>query len=113
MKDMSRNGVCYALKRSPYYIARNGMVFYFSSVTHLNKFNREVEKKELWLSDSLARRFNVGYVDASLMADFQLYQQVEQRGFYVENTFTCEGYESWDEVEFHGVQVKKSVSVTL
>ena len=79
MVRISPHGVCYDIENSPFAYERNGIVFRFSSERHLNKFMDNVSKKEEWLSDSLSRRFHVS-VDASVLADFQLYYQVETRG---------------------------------
>ena len=79
MVRISAHGVVYDLQHSPFFYERNGMLFRFSSEMHLNKFMSKVRSKEEWLSDSLSRRFHVE-VDASIMADLQLYYQVETRG---------------------------------
>ena len=79
MVRMSAHGVVYDLPNSPFVYERNGFLFRFSSERHLVKFMENVSKKEDWLCDSLSRRFHVN-VDARLLADFQLYYQVETRG---------------------------------
>lgn len=82
MAELTRHGVCYDLEGSPYTAECEGFVFHFSSVPHMDKFMRETRKREEWLNDSLSRRFRFR-VDASIIAVFQLYHQVETRGFYV------------------------------
>lgn len=82
MADLTRNGVCYRLNTSPFYEDYKGYRFYFSSETHRRNFHSKVRIKEDWLSDSLSRRFHF-HVDASEIAVFQLYWQIESRGFYV------------------------------
>lgn len=79
MVRMSAHGVVYDLPNSPFTCERNGILFRFSSERHKDKFMENVRKKEEWLSDSLSKRFHVE-VDACLLADFQLYYQVETRG---------------------------------
>lgn len=81
---VSPNGVVYDIHNSPYIVHRNGLIFKFSSARHMDKFMMEVRIREEWLNDSLSRRFKV-QVELSILADFQLYQQIERRGFHVED----------------------------
>lgn len=78
----NKSPVWYDLSISPYYSFRNDYYFYFSSIKHKEKFDREVEDRELWLNDSLSRRFKVP-IRADILADVQLYTMVEGRGFFV------------------------------
>ena len=82
MPDITRNGVCYTIEHSPFYEEVDGYRFYFSSETHRRKFFEKARIRQNWLTDSLSRRFHF-HLDASLVAIFQLYSQVESRGFYV------------------------------
>ena len=82
MDNITAHGVCYDLEETPYRYEWRGITYCFSSIPHLNKFKREVRKRELWLNDSLSRRFGVT-VSLELVADIQLYRQVETRGFYI------------------------------
>lgn len=79
---ISKNGVCYDLRESPYVFAWRGMAFYFSSQPHKDKFVREVIKREQWLDDSLSRRFKCT-IHLPVVADIQWYVMVESRGFYI------------------------------
>lgn len=96
-----KKNVIYDLKDSPFYSDEGEFIFYFSSEIHKNKFDRELNKKILWLNDSLSRRFHVG-VDASHLAEFQLYQQIEGRGFYVIDMYG-NSYINGDDVYFEVV----------
>lgn len=78
----NKSPVSYDLSLSPYYSYRNDYYFYFSSIKHKERFDREVEDRELWLCDSLSRRFKVP-VKANILADVQLYTMVEGRGFFI------------------------------
>lgn len=80
---ISKNGVCYDLPDSPYKYEWRGMVFFFSTEHHRAKFIREIRAREEWLDDSLSRRFRVT-VHLPILADIQLYSQVETRGFYIQ-----------------------------
>lgn len=82
MADLTRNGVCYDLRDTPYTHEYAGYRFHFSSEYHRRNFAAKVLIREQWLSDSLTRRFKFR-VDASIIAIFQLYRQIETRGFYV------------------------------
>ncbi len=80
---ITKNGVCYNIKESPFTYSWRGMVFFFSSEYHRAKFMREVVKREKWLDDSLSKRFKCT-VHLPILADIQLYTQVETRGFYIQ-----------------------------
>lgn len=82
MAKLTNQGVCYDLTDTPYMVEHNGIIWHFSSVPHRNKFRREVCKRELWLNDSLTKRFGCTMM-LDLVADIQLYKQVETRGFYL------------------------------
>lgn len=82
MVDLTRNGVCYQLDESPYIFEWRGICWHFSSEPHRAKFIRNVRDREMWLDDSLSRRFKCT-VHLPIVADVQLYSQIEKRGFYV------------------------------
>lgn len=79
---LSKNGVCYNLPETPFIYEWRGLRYHFSSASHRDKYVDNVRKKEMWINDSLSRRFKCT-VDLPLLADIQLYTQVESRGFYV------------------------------
>lgn len=85
---LTKNGVCYDLPNSPFVYEWRGMAYFFSSRNHMEKFLREVRKREEWLNDSLSRRFKCT-VYLPILADVQLYTQIETRGFYI----SCKGTE--------------------
>ena len=91
MSYISPNGVAYDVGDSPYSCFRNGLQFKFSSARHLEKFMTEVRIREEWLTDSMSRRFKVR-VECAVLADLQLYMQIEKRGFYI--------YDENEEVEY-------------
>ena len=88
MANLTKHGVCYNLKESPFFFSYRGMVFFFSSRAHMHKFMDNVTSREHWLNDSLSRRFKCT-VDLPILADIQLYATVETRGFYIQ----CDGTE--------------------
>lgn len=105
MVKMTKSGVVYDVKNSPFQVERNGYIFKFSSEPHRHKFIRDAQVKEEWLNDSLSRRFRIK-VDFILLADIQLYQQIEQRGFYIYDTINKEGYDDVCKLQYHGMLIK-------
>lgn len=82
MAELTKSGVCYNLKGSPYSVWYGGFTFYFSSVTHQRNFMEKCRIRCEWMRDSMTRRFHMD-VDMGALPLFQLYMQVERRGFYV------------------------------
>ena len=84
MYDASRrrSNIDYTLDSGRYEYDVFGYVFCFSSMAHMEKFERECWKRKEWLDDSLSRRFKVP-IDTGMLPFLQLYQQIEGRGFRV------------------------------
>lgn len=99
MAELTRNGVCYDLEASPYTFGWRDYRFHFSSEPHRRRFMERVRERELWLNDSMTRRFKYR-ADFSLLAVFQLYSQVETRGFYVRDLGSGATYGSVADVRF-------------
>lgn len=79
---LTKAGVCYNVERSPYSFEYMGYTFFFSSPGHRDSFMEKARVRREWLTDSLSKRFHFK-VEADLVAVFQLYCQVETRGFHV------------------------------
>lgn len=94
----TKYGVAYAFDEPNFSVYMGKWTFRFSSLKHRERFLSLVSDRVGWLSDSLSRRFHYA-IDASELAVFQLYQQVETRGFYVEDT-DCNVYRSIDDIGF-------------
>lgn len=93
----TKYGVAYAFDESAFDVCYGVWVFRFSSMKHKERFCSLVQARVDWLGDSLSRRFKYP-IEAAYLAAFQLYQQVETRGFYV---IHCDKvYRSPDEIEF-------------
>ena len=103
--NITKNGVCYDIKHTPYTYFRNGLLYHFSSATHMDKFRRDVVKREEWLRDSFHRRFKI-LIEPALIADLQLYIMIESRGFYVENVESGVVYKCQEEITLDGLQVR-------
>lgn len=80
--NMSKLAICYDLAESPFAVKALGIEFRFSSNVHKKRFERELVKRDGWLSDSFTRRFHMD-VQAEVLSVVQLYTQVENRGFYM------------------------------
>lgn len=96
MNNLTVNGVCYDLERSPFVEDWGNLVFHFSSETHARKFREKAKIRQEWLCDSLSRRFHFS-VDASVIAVIQLYAQIEKRGFLIKSV-TGEEYKCLDSI---------------
>ena len=105
-RNLTRSGVCYNLKDSPWFVQRHDLVFYFSSNSHRIKFLENLRTKEDWLCDSLSRRFHIA-INARLLACIQLYMQIEQRGMYIKaldgTVFRCQ-----EEILLGGMQISRN-----
>lgn len=101
---LTKNGICYDLKNSPYFCYTDFFTFFFSSPAHLVKFRRELEANREWLNDSMTRRFKFD-MDMELLADFSLYRKIETRGFLIINESTGVAYECPESIEFHGIKI--------
>lgn len=105
---VTKNGVCYDLRTSPYTVEKLGYMFFFSTAAHADRFRQDANSRIAWLGDSFTRRFKYR-VDVPILAVFQLYAQVETRGFYVVDSdgreFLCR-----DEVGFDGLSVRSNGS---
>lgn len=96
---MTRAGIYWDLKKSHYCINltyyKMPVRFYFSSLTHLNKFSdRYLEMRE-YTETWMRKRFFVA-MNYDLLSDIRLYSQVETRGFYLE--INGEGMECPEEI---------------
>ena len=54
---LTKNGICYDLKESPYFYFVGVYKFFFSCHAHLVKFSKGLEANRDWLNDSMTRRF--------------------------------------------------------
>ena len=98
---LTKNGICYDLKNSPYFCSVGFYKFFFSSPAHLVKFRKGLEANREWLNDSMTRRFKFN-MDMELLADFSLYRKIETRGFLIINESTGVAYECAENIEYRG-----------
>ena len=82
MANMTKYGVSYDFSNAEFEARFDGVTFRFSSKSHLARFMEYASQHMRGVSSSLTRRFKYG-IEASILALFQYYRQVETRGFYV------------------------------
>jgi hypothetical protein len=79
---MTRNGVIYDLRKSPYFLQIDTRTYYFSSEIHKQKFAKKLLENRDSINYSLTMRFNITIIFNAL-ADLILYIKIESRGFRV------------------------------
>lgn len=79
---MTKNGIERNLAKSPYFITRNSITFFFSSKLHLNKFSNKRFEFKNEIKQSLSKRFKIG-IDLPIICDLILYKRIETRGFLI------------------------------
>lgn len=102
---LTRNGICYDLKESPYYINLRDYTMYFSSKFNRDRFLRDEKKERDRLNESMSKRFGFD-VNMDNIAFIRLYTKIEKRGFYIKtkngSEVTCQ-----ESLKFAGLRVKK------
>lgn len=79
---LSRNNICYDLKKSHFRCTRDGVTYVFSSRLHLDKFKERADDNRESINQSLSNRFNIS-VNVDVLADAVLYSRIENRGFLI------------------------------
>lgn len=79
---VTRNGIYYNLLESPYAFTLDGIQFFFSSESHMEKFKDKYRYNRNVINASLSNRFKFD-INVDKLADFILYRKVETRGFLV------------------------------
>jgi hypothetical protein len=86
MKNLTRNGVAKDLATTPYIftemIEDQQLDFHFSSKLHLNSFIKKREENYNMLYNHIYKRFKFK-INCRMLADCNLYQKIESRGFYI------------------------------
>lgn len=86
MVKLTRNGVCYDLRNTPYIHTVQyedyKIVFHFSSELNRKRFEERILDNRVTINTSLTNRFNMA-VKLNKLADVDLYNKVEKRGFYI------------------------------
>lgn len=90
---LTRNGIAYDLKLSPYklqveYGKNDFITFKFSSDLYRDKFLNKLQDNRNSINESLTKRFGFTIINDKL-CDLKLYSSIEKRGFLIE---TKEGF---------------------
>ena len=88
MANLTKDGICYNLKETPYIHAINyggeQITYHFSSMVYKLKFiNKKKDNREK-INLSLTNRFGFE-IKNNLLCDLKLYSQIEKRGFLIFN----------------------------
>lgn len=89
------------LKYSPYYFTVPPLTYFFSTKGHCEKFKTYLEHHRVEISQKLEKRYKIK-VNCPLLADINLYREIENRGFYITNE-NGEVYEWQEQVELNGL----------
>lgn len=86
MKNLTRYGVAKDLSKSPYifteFVNGDRVDIYFSSKLHMNNFLQKRNVNYNMIYNYIYKRFKY-HIDCRMLADFNLYTKIENRGFYI------------------------------
>lgn len=82
IKFMSAKGICYSLEKSPYRVNVSNFTYFFSSKRYADKFRDNLAENREMFKSQWTSRMKIHF-ESDTMADIQLYQTIEKRGFYV------------------------------
>ena len=86
MVKLTRNGVCYDLRNTPYKhtVEYNDSktIFSFSSELNKERFVNRLNENRKTMNSSLSNKYGV-IVELNKLADIDLYTKTEKRGFYI------------------------------
>lgn len=87
MVKLTRNGVCYDLRNSPYVhtVQNEGggrTLYHFSSELNRQRFESRILDNRQKINTTMGNKFNVKF-KLNRLADIDLYTKVEKRGFYI------------------------------
>ncbi len=93
---LTRNGIAYDLKISPYkhiirYEDSDSVIYTFSSELNKERFINKLSENRNYINGSLSSRFNIP-ITYNKLCDLKLYTRIEKRGFLIESeeeTFEC------------------------
>lgn len=97
--SQAKSPVTYNLEETNWQAYIQGYTFMFSTMAHRDKFLEKVNGHIQWMNDSMTRRFHMPCSFARL-AVFQLYMQIEGRGFLVYDSVEGCVYHKPEDVTF-------------
>lgn len=74
--------VCLNLQESNYFFKVGDYIYFFSTELHRNKFACNYINHRKEVSDKLTKRYKIR-CHFNLLADVNLYREIENRGFYI------------------------------
>lgn len=85
---LTRNGIAYNLKLSPYkvtikYQDNEFITFKFSSQLYMDNFKNKLKNNRNVINESLSNRFGF-IINNEKLSDLKLYSSIEKRGFLIE-----------------------------
>lgn len=106
MSKLTRRGIAYDLKISPYrtvkeYGEDDILTYVFSSQQYKDIFERKLQENRNKISDSLTKRFNFN-IKQDKLADIRLYILTEKRGFLI---IEKEEIDCLDSIKLDGVSL--------
>ena len=78
----TRRGVYKNIEESEYYFDYNGVVFYFSSLTKLNKFKYKLDDYVEYIKKNIDKKIIIEY-DYKLIGALKLYEVIEKNNFKI------------------------------
>lgn len=90
---------------SSYYCTIDGISYYFSTNSRLNRFLARYKENRILLSNKLSIRYKC-YIQLNLLADIDLYMRVETKGFYIVDNMGRE-YKWPSQIMLNGVKMMK------
>lgn len=86
MSKLTRNGIAYDLKGTPYIhcviYEKDGVEYRFSSERYKEKFIEKLEENRTKINESLSNRFGFKVIN-HVLSDLKLYSSIEKRGFLI------------------------------
>ena len=84
---MTKAGIYLNLDESTYKVKKFGLLFYFSSLLYMEKFNKNVEKYVEMENIKLANKTKL-VINFNKLFAISYYQKIEKRGFKVKDVTT-------------------------
>lgn len=108
MSKLSRGGIAYDLKLSPFILEvsyeDDSLIYVFSSEYNMKKFQETLEENRGKINESLTKRFGFT-IECNKLADIKAYSTREKRGFLIlgKEEFNC-----LDSLKLDGASVMKN-----
>ena len=84
---LTRHGVCYNLKETPYKVKiqynNDIIIYHFSTTSNIERFQNKLQDNRDKINESLSKRFNIE-LENDKLCDLRLYTMIEKRGFFIE-----------------------------